>query len=80
MVILDKVERELFVPRVYSVACYDFVNDKGEVKRVSAIIAPIRLKMQNNTLFISWGCSKVACRNRDCRYSKVWEEKEVPHE
>lgn len=71
---MSGAERELFIPRVYSVACYDFVNEKGETKRVSAIIAPIRLKIQNGALHIGWGCSKVTCKNKDCRYSKTYQE------
>jgi hypothetical protein len=67
---------EVFVPRVYSVPCFDFTDKNGNTKRVSAIIAPIRLMMQNRTLFISWGCSKVTCRNTDCRYSKYCTERE----
>ena len=71
----EKVERELYVPRVFSVPCYDFVDEKGEHVRVSAIIAPIRLKFKEDTLFISWGCSKITCKNKDCRYSKACEVK-----
>jgi len=69
--------KEEYVPRVYSVPCFDFTDDKGETKRVSAIIAPIRLTVEGKTLFISWGCSKVTCRNRDCRYSKACTEREA---
>lgn len=70
----EAVERELFIPRVYSVPCYDYIDEKGEKHRVSAIIAPIRLKWKNDTLMISWGCSKVACQNKSCRYSKAFAE------
>jgi len=69
--------KEEYVPRVYSVPCFDFTDGKGETRRVSAIIAPIRLTVEGKTLFISWGCSKVACRNRDCRYSKACTEREA---
>jgi hypothetical protein len=67
-------EKELFVPRVYSVPCFDYTDEKGEKHRVSAVIAPIRLKWKNNTLSISWGCSKVACQDKTCRYSKAYAE------
>jgi hypothetical protein len=70
----EAVERELFIPRVYSVPCYDSIDERGEKHRVSAIIAPIRLKWKNDTLMISWGCSKVACQNKSCRYSKAFAE------
>lgn len=70
----ETIERELFIPRVYSVPCHDYIDEKGEKHLVSAIIAPIRLKWKNDSLFISWGCSKVGCQNKTCRYSKAYVE------
>lgn len=71
----EEGKREIFTPRVFSVPCYDFVDENNEQNRVSAIIAPIRLRWKNDTLFISWGCNKVTCKNKDCRYSKACTEK-----
>jgi len=71
---MESSERELFIPRVYSVPCYDYIDEKGEMHRVSAIIAPIRLKRKNDTLMVTWGCSKVGCQNKTCRYSKAFVE------
>lgn len=70
----EAVERERLVPRVYSVPCRDYVDEKGEKHWVSAIIAPIRLKWKNDSLFISWGCSKAGCQDKRCRYSKAYAE------
>jgi hypothetical protein len=67
------MEKEKFSLSPRSLPCYDYIDEKGEKYRVSAIIAPIRLKWKNDTLMISWGCSKVACQNKSCRYSKAFE-------
>ncbi|MEM2338416.1 MAG: hypothetical protein QXP06_07480 [Candidatus Bathyarchaeia archaeon] len=65
-------EKELFVPRVYSIPCFDFIDENGIKQRVTAILAPIKLKMaENGSLLISWACNRAeSCQNATCRYSK----------
>lgn len=61
---------ETFFPRVYSVPCFDYIDENGK-QRVTAIIAPIKLKASENTFFIKWACNRAeACKNMTCRYSK----------
>jgi hypothetical protein len=39
--------------------------------KVTAIIAPIKITENGNTIMISWACSKgLSCCDSRCRYSK----------
>jgi len=64
-------EKGRFFPRVYSVACFDFIDEHGITQRVTAIIAPIRVKAaEDGSTVISYACSRgPRCRNPTCRYS-----------
>jgi hypothetical protein len=58
--------------RVYSVPCYDYLDNSGKHHKVSAIIAPIRLTRTNHAWEIAWACSRaLTCKNQTCRYSKT---------
>mgnify|MGYP006977567333 CR=1 FL=1 len=59
--------------RVSSVPCFDFVDENGERRRVTAIIAPIRIIKSGNGWKIAWACSRaLACKEKTCRYSKAF--------
>jgi hypothetical protein len=65
------VEREMKA-RVFSVPCFDFKEEESDKSvKVTAIIAPIKITENGNTIMISWACSKgLSCCDSRCRYSK----------
>ena len=52
--------------------CSDFENISGEKKKMTVVIAPIKLQTgENNAVLISYGCSLgESCINPYCRYAR----------
>lgn len=62
--------------RVWSVPCYDFIDDNGNKVKVTAIIAPIRITRKGDVVEISYACNRaLSCKNSFCRYSKAGNSK-----
>ena len=62
------------------IKCYDFMDEKGETKIVTAVIAPITIEMYEHEgeclIKVSYGCSRGGCCYQySCRYSKAYREK-----
>lgn len=71
--------RKLYLHRVFtpiSLPCYDFVSEDGKRRRVTVIIAPIKVvEFEDGSLGVSFACNRGAfCHDPHCRYSKTAKE------
>ena len=57
-------------PRPQTLKCRYFINDEGFRRTITVILSPIRLRIREDGIDISWGCSYgEKCRNQNRRYS-----------
>jgi|YelNatPaOPRAMG01_1025707.scaffolds.fasta_scaffold653456_1 hypothetical protein len=73
------LSQRLFMP--ISLPCYDFVLEDGSRRKVTVIIAPIRLvEMEDGSLSLGFACSRGPfCHDPYCRYSKTSKENQTLH-
>jgi ribose 5-phosphate isomerase len=56
---------------VRAVPCYNFTDENGVQKKVTAIIVPICVTRTLNKTTVAYACSMaLSCYCRECRYSK----------
>ncbi len=56
--------------------CEGFSDDKGERRRRSIVLAPIKLKVKGGDVTVSWTCNLAeSCHNEECFYAKSKPEK-----
>jgi len=76
---LKAVEERLKQFRPVSVPCFNFVDDEGNRRRVSAIIVPIGFEEKNGKLIVSYACNLgLKCQETACRYSKASQSSSFP--
>lgn len=74
-----KVEKLLKQFRPVSLPCFNFVDDEGNRRKVSAIIVPIGFEEKNGKLIVSYACNLgLKCQEKACRYSKASQPSSFP--
>jgi hypothetical protein len=73
------VEKLLKQFRPVSLPCFNFVDDEGNRRKVSAIIVPIGFEEKNGKLIVSYACNLgLKCQEKACRYSKASQPSSFP--
>jgi len=69
-----EAESERYI-RVSSVPCYNFTDENGTRRIMSAILAPLSFEEKGSRLIVGWACSLgSACHCVECHYSRVLKE------
>jgi hypothetical protein len=63
---------------VRSIPCYNFTDENGVQKKVTAVIVPICITRTFNKIIVSYACSMALhCYCKECRYSKGGQTDEI---